>query len=151
MAHIWYYCPMVKDFWLKIFCIYRKISKSEIQSDISISILSMIPGSMKTIKADILRHMIIAARTIIAWNWRKAKSPTIIEWVCEMSELQSIEEIIMFQENLSKQTQKTSQHGKSFRPLQFLYNNYEYDRTPFFLFLSFFFFVVLSEYCCSYV
>lgn len=65
-VHIWYCCPMVREFWLKIFHIYQKITKSDIQSNISISILSIIPGSMKAIRADILHHMLTATRTIIA-------------------------------------------------------------------------------------
>lgn len=48
----------------------------------------MIPGSMKAIKKDILRHMLTAARTVIARKWRKMADPSIEEWVCEMSELQ---------------------------------------------------------------
>lgn len=38
--------------------------------------------------------MLTAARTVIARNWRKTAAPSIGEWVCEMSEMQSVEMMI---------------------------------------------------------
>lgn len=86
MIHIWYECHVVKEFWYKIFEIYKVVSGNEMQPSVNVSILSIIPGSMKSIKTDILHHMTNAARTITARKWRKTIGHTIMEWICEMNE-----------------------------------------------------------------
>lgn len=60
------------------------------QPSVNVSILSIIPGSMKSIKTDILYHMTNAARTITARKWRKTIGHTIMEWICEMNEWNTI-------------------------------------------------------------
>lgn len=89
-------CPCGERRWIASHCsalkkctnIYQAITGQSVQPDVLVSVLSMIPGSMKAIKKYILRHMLTAARTVIARKWRKMADPSIEEWVCEMSELQ---------------------------------------------------------------
>lgn len=89
-------CPCGERRWIASHCsalkkctnIYQAITGQSVQPDVLVSVLSMIPGSMKAIKKYILRHMLTAARTVIARKWRKMADPSIEEWVCEMSEIQ---------------------------------------------------------------
>lgn len=106
---------MVKDFWDSVFKIYQKISSHEVQSSVIISILNIIPGARKTIKTDILHHMTTAAKTIIARKWWQANSPTIVEWICEMNEIQQIETRIMTEEKMSTQKLKIWEEWEKFR------------------------------------
>lgn len=70
MSHIWYYCPRVQNFWREIFRVYMAVTRINIPPDIFISVLSMIPGTVKNIKKGILKHFLTAACTIIARKWK---------------------------------------------------------------------------------
>lgn len=113
--HIWYGCPLVIGFWNEIFQIYYKVLGVEITSSLEISLLSLIPKSIKTIKKDIIIHMTSAARTIIARNWRKTRSPTIADWVCEMNEIQYMEKQIREEGYIINQIPKIWQSWDEFR------------------------------------
>lgn len=68
-----------EGFWNKIYEIYHKVSGVELTPSMEISLLSLIPKSIKSIKKDIIHHMTSAARTIIAKNWKKTKSPALAD------------------------------------------------------------------------
>lgn len=104
MSHIWYFCPGVQTFWNKIFEIYRVITGSNLQPDIFITVLSMIPGSIKSIKKGILKHFVTAARKIIARNWKSNLEPSIGEWECELGDMRSLEERMILETGLQKKT-----------------------------------------------
>lgn len=99
MSHIWYYCPGVLLFWSKIYNIYQKFTGLSAQPE------------------DILRHMLTAACAVIARNQRKTVDPSIGEWVCEMSEMQSLELTIKTETGLREQTL-----SEEFKPLQYYLN-----------------------------
>lgn len=82
----------------------------------------MIPGSMKAIRKGILRHMLTAAQTVIARKWKKTVDPSIDEWVCEVSKMQSLELIIAAETGLKEQTLKTWQKWEEFRTSAILSN-----------------------------
>lgn len=82
MEHIWYGCHGVREFWDKIFDIYHKVTGKEIRPKINSAILSIFPGSIKTIKTDILHHRTTAARKVIAHKWKSTTNPTIVECIC---------------------------------------------------------------------
>lgn len=50
MSHIWYFCPGVQILWNKIYKIFLAVTGINIQPDILVSVLSMIPGSVKSMK-----------------------------------------------------------------------------------------------------
>lgn len=50
MEHIWYGWHRVKEFWYKIYKIYYKVSGVEVTQSMEISLLSLIPKPIKTIK-----------------------------------------------------------------------------------------------------
>lgn len=103
MSHIWYYCPKILPFWQKIFEIYRAMTGNEIYPDILITVLSMIPGSIKNIKRDSLKYFLTAARTCIARKWKSSITPSMMEWECEMAEMRALEERKVIEEGSNKQ------------------------------------------------
>lgn len=114
MSDIWYYCLEVQICWSKIYNIQQAITGQSAQPDVFVSVLSMIPGSMKAIRKDILRYMLTAARTVIARKWNKTVDPSIEEWMCEMSKMQSMELMIVTETGLKKQTLKAWQKWEEF-------------------------------------
>lgn len=109
LSHIWYFCPGVQTFWNKIYKIYLAVTGINIQPDVLVSVLSMIPGSVKSIKKGILKHFLTAARTSIARKWKNRTAPSIDEWMCKMSEMRSLEERMMIEDGLKKQIMATWQ------------------------------------------
>lgn len=53
---------LVKDI---LYTVYHRITESDILPNIFTSVLSIIPGSIKSIKRDILRLMLTVAQTVI--------------------------------------------------------------------------------------
>lgn len=115
MSHIWYYCPGVQTFSGKIFKIYMEMTGINLQPDILISVLLMIPGLVKSIKRGILKHFITAARTIIARKWKSKVEPSIKEWECELGEMRSLEERMVLETGLKEQSAISWQSWREFR------------------------------------
>lgn len=100
MSHIRYFCPGVQIFWKKIYKIYLAVTGVNLQPDILVSVLSMIPGSVKSIKKGILKYFLTAARTVIARKWKNRTAPSIDKWMSEISEMLSLEERMMIEKGL---------------------------------------------------
>lgn len=102
LSHICYFCLGVQTFWNKIYKIYPAKTGINLQPNILVSVLSVIPGSVKNIKKDILKYFLTAARTTIARKWKNRTAPSIDEWMSEMSEMRSMEERMMIEKGLKK-------------------------------------------------
>lgn len=59
--------------------------------------------------------MTSAARTIIAKNWKKTKSPVLADWICEMNEIQYMEERIREEGNIINQLPENWKKWEEFR------------------------------------
>lgn len=59
--------------------------------------------------------MTSAARTIIAKNWKKTENPAIADWVCEMNEIQYMEEQIREEGHIINQLPEIWQKWEEFR------------------------------------
>lgn len=108
MSHIWYYCSKILPFWQKIFEIFRAMTAREVYPDIQMAVLSMIPGSMKSIKKGPLKYFLTAARTCIARKWKCIDAPSMVEWECEMTEMRTLQERKVREEGSNKQIKRTT-------------------------------------------
>lgn len=92
--HIWWGCPKVNVFWEKILKICSKITLSCYSNSPELALLSVIPGSISSIKKNILRHALTAGRAVIPRHWRSDHAPSIAEWVAEMNSIMRMEELV---------------------------------------------------------
>lgn len=59
--------------------------------------------------------MTTAARTIIAQNWKKTNKPTVLEWICEMNEIEYMEKQIREEGYVGGQVPEIWQKLEEFR------------------------------------
>lgn len=69
-----------------------------------IALLSMLPGTLKSIKKDVLRHFLAAARMVIPKYW---KSRTVYlplgEWAIEVDRIRDLERLLAEESNKDNQ------------------------------------------------
>ena len=84
MFHIWRECPPVRRFWKHIFDPYGKSVDTTIHVSPRVALLTMIPGSLKKAKEDVLRHFLAAAKAVIPRHWKSTTVLSLGEWAIEM-------------------------------------------------------------------
>ncbi|KAM5165227.1 uncharacterized protein ACMZJ9_007677 [Mantella aurantiaca] len=95
MTHIWGTCPKVEKFWDEVLGVYQTVTGKSVERNLPMILLSVIPGRLRDIKRDILRHCLVAARTVIARNWRSPEVPPISAWLIEMDIIHMMEEMLL--------------------------------------------------------
>lgn len=84
LLHIWWECPSVHDFWSMVLQFYTQATGVIVPNMPQITLLSILPGSYKSVKKGLFRHWLTAARAVIPRYWRLVHAPPLIEWVMEM-------------------------------------------------------------------
>lgn len=56
MLHIWWDCPLISPFWKEVEGEYHKFTGSSTAFTPKVALLSMLPGSVKSVKKGLLRH-----------------------------------------------------------------------------------------------
>lgn len=104
MLHIWWECPPIQKFWQQIFLLYCKLMATALSPTPEIALLSMLPGTLKSIKKDVLRHFLAAARMVIPKYW---KSRTVYlplgEWAIEVDRIRDLERLLAEESNKDNQ------------------------------------------------
>lgn len=102
MFHIWWDCPLIEPFWHSVNTEYNKIESSLVLTP-KMVLLSMLPGSLKAVKRGLLRHCLVAARTVIPRHWRSPTPPSLAKWLVEMDRISDMERLLA-EENCSWDT-----------------------------------------------
>lgn len=81
LLHLWWSCPIIKSFWLAIFKFRHLVIGKKWPETPEVALLSLILGSIKSIKKGRFRFLLMAI-------------PTIWEWVVEMNYTKWMEELV---------------------------------------------------------
>lgn len=94
LLHIWWECPSVHNFWDMILQLHTRATGVTIPNTPQITLLSILPGSYKSIKKGLLRHWLTAARAVIPRHWRSAHAPSLTDWILEMDHIERMETLL---------------------------------------------------------
>lgn len=94
MLHIWWDCPLILPFWENIFSLYNSLTGSDVSASPSSGLLSMLSGPISGLKKGLLKHFLIAARTVIPRHWKSATPPSLTEWASELNYLMRMENLL---------------------------------------------------------
>lgn len=94
LLDIWWECPPVRRFWQKILDLYCRLMATSITPPPEVTLLSMILGPLKSIKKDVLRHFLAAARTVLPRHWKSTNMPSLGEWAIEVDRINSLERML---------------------------------------------------------
>lgn len=103
-SYIWHGCPHLATFWAKVSQAYNAATDSNICLDPCTTLLSILPWSPQKIKRCLLRHVVSAARTVVARRWKSDIPPTLIEGICEMDRISSFEHMVSWERTISPKT-----------------------------------------------
>lgn len=106
MLHIWWACPPIWKLWQKVFDLYSRLMATSIKPTPEIALLSILPGPLKSIKKDVLRHFLAAVRTVIPRHWKTTDVPSLGEWVVEVDQIRDLERLLA--EEVGKEEQFTA-------------------------------------------
>ena len=81
MAHLWWDCPIIKNYWKKILPLIKVIIKKEIIEDPWVVLFQGGEESIKEYKRSLTPHLLNAAKRLIPKKWREAESPQVWEWL----------------------------------------------------------------------
>ncbi|XP_018429005.1 PREDICTED: cyclic nucleotide-gated cation channel beta-3, partial [Nanorana parkeri] len=91
--HIWWSCPVLLPFWCRVFDIYNQVMGTSLAPSPKVALLSVLPGSLASVKKDLLRFFVAAARMTIPRHWNTAVPPTVGEWIAELCLIKRYEEL----------------------------------------------------------
>lgn len=91
MIHNRWSCPRAKAFWDRILQICSRITLTNYTNSPELTLLSVIPGSISSIKKNILRFALTAGRAVIPRHWRSETVPSIAVWDVEMNNIMRME------------------------------------------------------------
>lgn len=88
MAHIWWECSIIKEFWKEVLQIIRFITNKAIMEDPWICLFQY-----RQYKASIIPIMLNAAKGQIPKKWQEVKSPKIRDWIFSVNEIYNLESL----------------------------------------------------------
>lgn len=118
-VHIRWSCPTIQPLWDKVVTIYEAVQSTTVPKTPEIALLSIIPGSKKTNRMDILFHCITATRNVTVHHWRLDHTPPLQEWVALRNDLMYMEKLTVSKTNSLPQFHKIW-HGWEYRQLNVL-------------------------------
>lgn len=108
LAHLFWYCPVLDNFWSDIFNWFSKQYKTNIQPDCNLAIFgssektSTLPSYCK----QVLKTGMVAAKKLILLNWKSPSSPCFKRWLNEMVWVSRMEQIRFSRRNSPKYYEK---------------------------------------------
>lgn len=79
----------------KNFDLYCKLMATSLQPTPELALLSIIPGPLKSVKKDVLRHFLAAARTVITQRWKSTGMPSLGDWTIEVDCIRDLENLLV--------------------------------------------------------
>lgn len=87
MAHIWWDCPIIKEFWKEILQLIKEITNKEIPEDPWTCLFHGTAESAKQYKTSIVPILLNAAKSQIPKNWQIMERPKIRDWIFCVNEI----------------------------------------------------------------
>lgn len=91
LPHIWWDCSVIKPFSESVFAIYDCHGTTYVNY-MKVALLSILPGSVQTIKHSALRFFLVVAQHVIPKHWKSPMPPTPI--VMRHSSIFQMEQIV---------------------------------------------------------
>lgn len=91
MAHIWWQCPVIMEFWGEIRQIINKILKTDIPLDPWVFLHHGRKVPTKAYLKSLCPHLLNAAKSLIPRYWQDKRRPTVREWLGKINEIYSLE------------------------------------------------------------
>lgn len=100
-AHIWWFCPLIRPFWLTILHWIKEIQGSEISNDPWQILLHCADEPAGSYKKSITPHLLNAAKALIPRVWKTPKIPSLRQWLCKVDHTYYMEDLTFSLRNKS--------------------------------------------------
>ena len=95
LSHLFWYCPVLDNFWSDIFNWFSKQYRVSIQPDCNLAIFGSSEGTttLPSHCKQVLKTGMVAAKKLILLNWKSPSSPCFKRWLNEMVCVSRMEQI----------------------------------------------------------
>lgn len=83
-AQIWWYCPLIRPYWLAILHWAKEIQGYEIPNDPWVILLHCTGSPAGAYKKSITLHLLNAAKALIPRYWKQPTIPSLRQWLMEV-------------------------------------------------------------------
>lgn len=95
MIHIFWECQMLREFWKMVEETVETTTGVSLGENPAAFLLHDIPLSNDKYKNLLLKHLLTAAKACIPVFWKSNVSPTRLQWMARVSEIQQMEDLTM--------------------------------------------------------
>lgn len=92
--HIWWEFEEIQKFWTTITDLVIQITGTNLKLDAASCLLHLNDFSYKTYKKSPIRHMLNAAKSLIATNWHSTRIPSTQHWLRKIKNIYDMEETL---------------------------------------------------------
>lgn len=92
-AHVWWYCPIIRPYWLTILYWIKEIQGSEVSNDPWMVLLHCTDKPIGSYKRSITPHLLNAAKALIPRYWKKPMAPTLCQWLMAVDQIYYMEDL----------------------------------------------------------
>lgn len=92
-AHVWWFCPFIRPFWLSILYWIKEIQGSEVPNDPWYVLLHCTDESTGSYKKSITPHLLNAAKALIPRFCKTPRIPSLRQWLSEVDHLYFMEDL----------------------------------------------------------
>lgn len=100
-AHIWWFCPLIRPFWLSILHWIKVIQGDEVPNDPFVVLLHCTGRPVGAYKKSITPHLLNAAKALIPRLWKQKNIPTLRQWLTEVDHTYYMEDLTLSLRNKS--------------------------------------------------
>lgn len=93
MAHIWWECSIIKEFWKEVLQIIKNVTNKEIPEDPWICLFHGTESSIRQYKTSIIPILVNAAKGQIPKKWQEVDCPKIRDWIFCVNEIYNLESL----------------------------------------------------------
>lgn len=106
MAHLWWDCPIIKQYWKEVLQLIKEFTNDEIPEDPWICLLHGVKGSVKQYRASVIPTLINVAKSLIPKKRQEPESPKIRDWIIGVNDIYNLESCDSDREEVARSKQK---------------------------------------------
>lgn len=92
-VHMFWDCPKITEYWKNIKTQIEGILNENIDLDLQIFLLGIIPKNVPARKRKIIRMLIIIAKKMITMSWLEPQPPSVKKWWDRVEDVMGMEEV----------------------------------------------------------
>ena len=105
-AHIWWFCPLIRPFWLNILHWMKEIQGFETPHDPWVVLLHCTAGPVGSYKKSLTPHLLNAAKSLIPRFWKQTVVPSLRQWLEAVDHIYYMEDLTSSLKNKSDLARK---------------------------------------------